>query len=87
MDYREHITAEKGFVRIFLPASKRRGERLIQRVLKPYKKVKSDDLERRERDHQSKKGETKEKSTKMMILSTHQIIPMTQMMLIWLKPG
>ena len=63
MDYRQHITAEKVFAREMLPESKRRRKRLIHRVFKPYKKVKSDDLERKERDYESKKVETKEKYT------------------------
>ena len=63
MDYRQHITAEKVFAREMLPESKRRRKRLIHRVFKPYKKVKSDDLERKEGESESKKVETKEKST------------------------
>ena len=64
MDYRQHITAEKVFAREMLPESKRRRKRLIHRVIKPYKKVKSDDLERKEGESESKKVETKEKSIK-----------------------
>ena len=63
MDYRQHITAEKVFAREMLPESKRRRKRLIHRVIKPYKKVKSDDLERKEGESESKKVETKEIST------------------------
>ena len=48
MDYRQHITAEKVFAREMLPESKMRRKRLIHRVFKRYKKVKSDDLERKE---------------------------------------
>ena len=59
MDYMEYITAEKVFARGMLPASKRRGKQLIYRVVKSHKKVKSDDLERKAMDHQSKKYEPK----------------------------